>query len=247
MAKSELHPRSLMLHAVGDEVTSLGPNVAMKAHTHPFDLAFSLWAPSIDSDALSKGEHFFPFEFRLPAILPPTFNGDLTQIVYRIEAKVDLPLQPDLHIEQSFSVQVAPIVAAEKPVRATSHLTNGLTLELQLYAVAFYPGDHILGEVQVIGGDAKTIKTATVDLLWREKGEAHDFVDHTEGLNVRVEIDPVQLTSGQLFPIDLPIPLDADPSFVSQHASMTRLVRAELKLADDKSLIAETIIRIGTK
>jgi hypothetical protein len=247
IARSDLHPRSIMLHAVGDEITSLGPNIAMKAHTHPFDLAFSLWSPSIDSDVLSKGEHIFPFEFGLPAILPPTFNGDLTQIVYRIEAKVDLPLQPDLRVEQPFSVYVAPIVDAEKPVRATSNLTDGLTLELQLKAVAFYPGDHILGEVQIIGGDAKTIKTATVDLLWREKGDAHDFVDHTEGLNVRVEIEPTQLISGQPFPIDIPIPLDADPSFVSQHASMTRLVRAELKLADDKSLMAETIIRIGMR
>ncbi len=236
-----------MLHAVGDEITSLGPNIAMKAHTHPFDLAFSLWSPSIDNDVLPAGERVFPFEFSLPAILPPTFDGDMTKIAYRIEAKVDLPLQPDLHVEQPFTVLAAPITDAPKSVLATANLPDGLTLELHLNAVGFYPGDHILGDVQVIGSAAKTIKTATVDLLWREKGEAHDFVDHTEGLNVRVEIDPAQLSAGQLFPIDIPIPTDVDPSFVSQHASMTRFVRAELKLVDDKSLVAETIIRIGTK
>jgi hypothetical protein len=246
-AKADLHPRSIMLHALGDEVTSLGPNVAMKAHTHPFDLAFQLWAPSIEQNTLLKGEHAFPFEFGLPAILPPTFKGELTTIAYQLEVKVDLPLHTDLHVEQPFTVLLAPIADAEKAVRATAHLSDGTALELQLNAVGFYPGDHVLGSVQLIGGYAPTIKHASVDLAWREKGEAHDFVDHTEGLNVRLEIDPAALLRGQLFPIDLPVPLDADPSFVSQHASLTRLVRAELKFADDKSLLAETIIRIGTK
>ena len=246
-AKADLHPRSILLHAVGDEVTSLGPNMAMKAHTHPFDLMFQLWAPSIEQNTLPKGEQSFPFEFGLPAILPPSFNGEMTKIAYRLEIKVDLPLHTDLHVEQPFTVLVASIVNAEKAVRATSSSPNGTTLELQLNAVGFYPGDHILGSVQVLGRDAKSIKKASVDLVWREKGDAHDFVDHTEGTNVRLEIDPVMLIGGQPFPIDLPVPLDADPSFVSQHASMTRLVRAELKLADDKSLMAETIIRIGTK
>ncbi|HET7377911.1 MAG TPA: hypothetical protein VFK30_14460 [Anaerolineae bacterium] len=246
IAKSDLHPRSIMLHAFGDEITSLGPNIAMKAHTHPFDLAFQLWAPSIEQNALSKGEHAFPFDFSLPTILPPTFNGDLTKIAYRIEVKVDLPLVPDLHVEQAFTVLVAPITGAEKPVRATASLPGGLTLELQLKAVAYSPGDHITGNVQIIG-TMESIKAASVDLLWREKGEAHDFVDHSEGTNVRLEIDPKVLLSGQPFSIDIPVPLDADPSFVSQHASMTRLVRAEVKLAGDKSLLAETMIRIGAK
>ena len=247
IAKSDLHPRSIMLHVVGDEVTSLGPNVAMKAHTHPFDLAFQLWAPSIEQNVLTKGEHAFPFDFGLPAILPPTFSGDMTKIAYRLEVKIDLPLHTDLRVEHSFTVLGTPIVTAEKSVRATASLPDGTTLELQLNAVGFYPGDHIAGNVQVIGRAAQSIKKASVDLVWREKGDAHDFVDHTEGTNVRLEIDPSALISGQLFPIDLPVPLDADPSFVSQHASMTRLVRAEIKLADDKSLMAETIIRIGTR
>lgn len=247
IARSDLHPRSIMLHAVGDEITSLGPNLAMKSHTHPFDLAFSLWSPSIDNDVLPKGERTFPFEFNLPAILPPTFNGDMTKIAYRIEAKIDLPMQPDLRVELPFTVRVAPIADAEKSVRATANLPDGLTLELHLSAVGFYPGDHILGQVQVIGGQAQSIKKAAVDLLWREQGDAHDFVDHTEGTNVRLEIDPSALQRGQPFSIDIPIPTDADPSFVSQHASMTRLIRAELKLADDKSLMAETTIRIGTR
>jgi hypothetical protein len=246
-AKSDLHPRSILLHAVGDEVTSLGPNMAMKAHTHPFDLMFQLWAPSIEQNTLPKGEQSFPFEFGLPAILPPSFSGDMTKIAYRLEVKVDLPLQTDLHVEQSFTVLVAPMGDADKAVRATSSSPNGTTLELQLNAVGFYPGDHILGNVQAIGSDVKSTKKAWVDLVWREKGEAHDFVDHTEGANVRLEIDPAALMSGQPFPIDLPVPMDVDPSFVSQHASMTRFVRAELKLADDKSLMAETMIRIGTK
>jgi hypothetical protein len=244
---SELRPRSVTLHAFGDEITSLGLNVAMQEHTHPFDLSFSLWTPSIERDTLPAGEHRLPFEFVLPEVLPPTFNGELTQIGYRLEVKVDLPLHVDVRAEQSFVVLVPPLVDADKAIRATASLPDGLTLELNLKASGFQPGDHILGDLQIIGTGATAIQSATIDLMAREKGEAHAFVDHVESTRVRIEIDPSRLTTGQPFPIDLPIPEDVDPSFMGQHSAKSRLVRAELKLADDRSLAAEAAIRIGAR
>ena len=246
-AASDLRPRSITLRAFGDEITSLGPNVAMSEHTHPFDLSFNLWSPSPAHAVLPAGEHTYPFEFVLPAVLPPTFSGELTNIAYRIEAKVDLPLHSDLRAEQSFTVRVPPLVDPDKPVRATTSSPQGLTLELELKSSGFYPGDHLLGRLQLIGSTDKPIKQVALELISRERGEAHDFVDRVEGVRVRLEIDPKQLLAGQPFPIDLPIPNDVDPSFNGQHSSKARLVRAQVDLEDGQQLALENVIRVGVR
>jgi hypothetical protein len=242
--RTELRPRGITLHAIGDEVTSLGPNVLMTEHTHPFDLSFHVWSPSADQEKLPIGEHTFPFEFALPANLPPTFKGELTTIAYRLEAKVDRLLAADLHAEQKLIVRVPPPVDAGKPLRASANLDTGLTLELELNAGGFCPGDHVLGALRVIGAPA-AIKTAIVEVVSREKGEAREFADHVEHVRVRAEIDPAQFSGGQPYPIDLPLPDDADPSFVAQHSSKTRSVRASLTLADGRTVTAEALIRVG--
>jgi hypothetical protein len=246
VVRTELRPHGIALHAIGDEVTSLGPNVLMTEHTHPFDLSFHIWLPSADQDKLPVGEHTFPFEFALPANLPPTFKGELTTIAYRLEAKVNRPLATDLHAEQKLIVRVPPPVDAAKPLRASTSLGTGLTLELELNAGGYCPGDHVLGALRVIGTHA-AIKTAIVEVASREKGEAREFVDHVEHVRVRAEIDPAQLGGGSPYPIELPLPDDADPSFVAQHSSKTRSVRATLTLADGHTLTTEALIRVGQR
>lgn len=246
VVRSELRPRGITLHVIGDEVTSLGPNVAMAEHTHPFNLSFSLWSPTADQDRLPVGEHPFPFEFTLPANLPPSFKGELTTIAYRLEAKVNRPLATDLHAEQQLIVRVPPPADADKPVRASAHLKTGLTLELDLKASGYCPGDHVLGTLHLIG-TAPAIKTAIVELVSREKGEAREFADHVEHLRVRAEIDPAQFNGHTPCPIDLPLPDDADPSFVGQHSSKARFVRAQLTFTDGHTLTTEAIIRVGQR
>jgi hypothetical protein len=246
VVRSELRPRGITLHAIGDEVTSLGPNVLMTEHTYPFNLTFNLWSPAADQDRLPVGEHAFPFELTLPAILPPTFKGELTTIAYRLEAKVNRVLATDLHAEQAFSVRVPPPADADKPVRASASLSTGLTLELDLKASGYYPGDHVLGALHLIG-TPPAIKSLTVEVVSREKGEAREFADHVEHVRVRAEIDPAQFNGGASCPIDLPLPDDADPSFVAQHSSKTRHVRAQLMLADGHTLTTEAVIRVGQR
>lgn len=246
IVRLELRPRDIMLHAIGDEVTSLGPNVLMTEHTHPFDLSFHVWSPSVDQDKLPVGEHTFPFEFALPANLPPTFKGELTTIAYRLEAKVNRPLAADLHAAQKLIVQAPPPVDADKPLRASANLGAGLTLELELNAGGYCPGDHVSGALRVIGTRA-AIKTAIVEVVSREQGEAREFADHVEHVRVRAEIDPARLGGGSPYPIDLPLPDDADPSFVAQHSSKTRNVRATLTLADGQTVTAEAVIRVGQR
>jgi hypothetical protein len=244
-AHSELRARGVVVHAIGDEITTLGPNVLMTDHTHPFDLSFHVWSPSIEQDKLSAGAHTFPFEFVLPTTLPPTFNGELTKIAYRLVVKIDVPLRADLHLEQPFKVRVPLLIDADKPLRATASVPPGLTLELDLKASGFCPGDHIIGELRVIGLGTQSIKAVKVDLLSRETGEAHEFVDHVEKVRVREEIDPARLIDGQPFSIDLPIPPDVDPSFTGQHSAKARTVRAQIELADGHALTTEAVIRVG--
>ena len=76
-----------MVHAFGEEVTTLGPNALMTQRSYPFDLSFNLWSPTAHDDRLPQGEYDFPFEFALPAALPPTFNGEFTRILYVVAAK----------------------------------------------------------------------------------------------------------------------------------------------------------------
>ena len=246
-AGGELRPRGVMVHAFGEEVTTLGPNALMTQRSNLFDLSFNVWSPTAHDDKLSKGEYDFPFEFALPAALPPTFNGEFTRILYVIAGKIDLPLHADLHHEHQFTVVPAPLTDAQKPVRTTTQSPQGMRVELALTASGFYPGDHVQGTLQVTGLASTTLNTAMVEVLSREKAEAHEFADHFDKVRVRAEIDPARLSGGEPFSIDLPLPDDADPSFTAQHSAKSRLVRATIQGANAGTLIAEVPITVGLK
>ena len=246
-AHSELRPRNVALRAFGEEVTMLGPNTLMTQHSHPFDLSFNLWSPTAHDDKLPPGDYDFPFEFTLPPALPPSFNGEFTRIVYLVIAKIDLPLQADIHCELPLKVLPAPLTDVEKPVQATAQGPQGLKVTVALTRSGFYPGEHVEGTLEVTGGEAVSITAATLELLSREKAEAREFTDHFDKVRVRAEIDPARLQGGQPFPIDLPLPEDADPSFVGQHSAKSRLVRVRLDCANAPALSAEAIVRVGVK
>jgi hypothetical protein len=247
IASSDLRPRNVLLHAFGEEVTTLGPNTLMTQHSHPFDLSFNLWSPTAHDDKLPKGEYDFPFDFALPPALPPSFNGEFTRIVYLLEAKVDLALHTDIRSEQVLHILPAPLVYTDLPVSASATGPQGAQLELELTASGFYPGDQVHGTLRLIGAQQLAITAATVELISHEKGEAREFTDHFDKVRVRIEIDPEQLIGGQPFPIDMPIPADADPSFVAQHSAKSRLVRARIDCAGAPSVITEAVIRVGVK
>ena len=246
-ARSELRPRGVLVHAFGEEVTTLGPNTLMTQRSYPFDLSFNLWSPTAHDDKLPQGEYDFPFEFTLPTALPPTFNGEFTRILYVIAGKIDRPLHSDIHHEHQFTVLPAPLTEAEKPRRMATQSPQGVRVELALTASGFYPGDHIQGTLQVTVGASTTLTAATVEIVSREKAEAREFVDHFDKVRVRAEIDPARLIGGEPFPIDLPLPADADPSFVGQHSAKSRLVRARIDYANAPALIAEVPICVGSK
>jgi hypothetical protein len=243
----DLRPRGIHVHAFGEEVTALGPNTLMTERSNPFDLSFTVWSPGEHDDKLAAGEHDFPFEFTVPAMLPPNFTGEFTRIGYVIAGKVDLPLHTDIHHEYQFKVLPDPLLDAEKPVRTAAKSPQGVRAELALTASGFYPGDHVRGTLQVTGLESNPLTAATVEIVSREKAEAHEFVDHFDKVRVRAEIDPARLNGGELFSIDLPIPEDADPSYVGQHSAKSRLVRATLQCANAPALIAEVLIMLGAK
>jgi hypothetical protein len=117
---SDLRPRGVVVHAFGEEVTTLGLNTLMTQRSNPFDLSFNLWSPTARSDILPKGEYDFPFELTLPVNLPPSFNGEFTRIVYLLEAKVDLPLHADIRHEQPLHILLAPLISADEPAGASA-------------------------------------------------------------------------------------------------------------------------------
>jgi hypothetical protein len=247
IARGDLRPRGIMVHAFGEEVTTLGPNTLMTERSYPFDLSFNVWSPTANDDKLAEGEYDFLFEFTLPAVLPPTFNGEFTRILYLIAGKVDLPLHTDIHDEHQFTVLPTPLTESEKPIRTAARSPQGLRVALALTASGFYPGDHVQGTLQVTGNESVTLTAATVEIVSREKAEAHEFVDHFDKVRVRAEIDPTRLSSSQSFPIDLPLPEDVDPSFVGQHSAKSRLVRVRIDCADAPEVIAEATISVGIK
>ncbi len=246
-AQSDLRPRGVNVHAFGEEVTTLGLNALMTQRSKPFDLSFNVWSPTAHDDKLPRGEYDFPFEFTLPATLPPTFTGEFTRIVYVIAGKVDLPLHADIHHEHQFTMLPAPLTGGEKPVRTAAQSPQGVRVELALTASGFYPGDHVQGTLHVAGVEPAKLSAATVEIISREKAEAHEFADHFDKVRVRAEIDLARLSGGQPFPIDLPLPDDADPSFVGQHSAKSRLVRARIDCANAAAVITEATIQVGTK
>ncbi len=160
--RSELRPRGVHVHAFGEEVTTLGPNTLMTERSNPFELSFNVWSPTAHDDRLPAGEYTFPFEFTLPAVLPPTYNGEFTRILYVIACKIDRPLHADIHHEHQFTVLPAPLMDTEKPIRTTAQSPQGVRVELALTASGFYPGDHIQGTLQVTGVESIKLTASTV-------------------------------------------------------------------------------------
>lgn len=247
LVRSELRPRGVHIHAFGEEVTTLGLGSLMTQRSNPFDLSFNLWSPTAHDDKLPPSEYDFPFEFTLPAALPPTFNGEFTRILYVVAGKIDRPLHTDIHYEHQFKILPAPLIDAEKPARTAAQSPHGVRVELALTASGLYPGDHVQGTLQITELADHLLTAVMVEIVSREKAEAHEFVDHFDKVRVRAEIDPARLMGGEPFPIDLPIPEDADPSFVGQHSAKSRLVRATIHCANAPALIAEVPITLGTK
>lgn len=63
---------------------------------------------------IERGEHIYDFQFRLPAGLPSSFEGEFGHIRYIATAVLDIPKWPDDEFQQPFTV-IKPLDLNDNP------------------------------------------------------------------------------------------------------------------------------------
>lgn len=78
---------------------------------------------------IERGEHIYNFQFRLPAGLPSSFEGEFGHIRYIATVVLDIPRWPDDVFQQPFTV-IKPLDLNDDPeLRVIIHITFSLQSE----------------------------------------------------------------------------------------------------------------------
>lgn len=237
-------PRGITLQAIGTEFTNWGAQPAYIARTHPLDQTLQIWKPAHDGEVLPSGRHEYLFAIDLPANLPPSFDGVLTEIGYGLKAKVDLPLHIDMHAEVGFIV-LAPVPAiAEPPQPVMAHDDSGRHITLELPRSVYRLGETLSGVVRVARPGAGRSRRLTVELLSRERGSAQGIwaEDAEREADARIELE--QVAEDTDYPFAFKLPESVVPTFRGQHSELIWQVRARLEVARAHDLIAEVEVTL---
>lgn len=236
------HPRSVTLQAIGVEYTNWGTQPTYIARTHALDQHIDLWRPAREGETLPAGAHTFPFAIDLPATLPPSFDGILTEIGYGLKVKVDLPRHIDLHAEAGFIVLAATSVGDKPAASAEARDADGRQLRLELTQSVYRLGEAIGGTVSVAGLDAGGLRRVTVELVARERASAQGiWMEHVEReADLRVELEHVAADS--MYTFQFRIPDSAMPAFTAEHSELAWYVTAQLNVARSPDLTVEAKI-----
>jgi len=239
---AEQHPRGVSLHAIGTEFTNWGAEPVYIARTHPLDHTLEVWKPARDGDALPAGTHTFPFAIDLPADLPPSFDGLLTEIGYGLKAKVDLPMHIDMRAETGLIVLAAVPPLIDAPASIETHDEAGRQITLELPKSVYQLGETISGMLHVARSGAGRSRRLIVELLSRERGSAqgvwNEHIEREADLHVELE----HVTEDAAYPFTFRVPDSAAPSFSGEHSELTWHVSARLDIARAPDVVVETTV-----
>lgn len=187
-----------------------------------------------DWPVLPAGRHSFPFEFRLPAGAPPSYEGRRAKIRYRLLAQVDIPLGFDLTSEGEIPVvgpREARLVCAPRRERREGGLLSAeVTLDLALEECRLRPEETLRGRLRVENHSKKKLRGATVSLRRvedaRAEGEAEETAEELASGYLKAP-DPSASEQEVGFAIRLP---EVAP-YRGRHSSVRLVFGAELDVA----------------
>lgn len=78
---------------------------------------------------IERGEHIYNFQFRLPAGLPSSFEGEFGHIRYIATVVLDIPRWPDDVFQQPFTVIKPLDLNGDPELRVIIHITFSLQSE----------------------------------------------------------------------------------------------------------------------
>jgi hypothetical protein len=200
------------LDAMGLERTEVTVSYGKSSHTYVSQNVIQRFTVLLHGPGmLEAGCHDFPFEFKLPRDILPTFHGQYACITYTIKANLDIPLWFDAHRKVEYYVMPRDdsVCVNMKSVRLGSKDAYDLSKPgfiMDLERATWMSGETITGVLQVTSTGGKRLRKADIKLQSVEWAMA-------EGVTRDVATDVVQgyisgdaLCDGSRVPFGIKVP-----------------------------------------
>jgi hypothetical protein len=233
------------------EVTLTGTESAR----HPEQSSYSVTrqvhtATAVLSEKTSLGEGTYTFEgsLPLPAEMPFTYIGFVSDVRYTVRGDVEIPWWPDAH--ETVDLLVSPRPAERPPRHPVSAMTGrggGPFVEIALDDRAFAPGEEITGAValgNVRGQRVKGMDVALVGIEHLRLSGGHSSERAVEAHRHPTFLRVDAADEGREIAFRLRVPRDAVPSFDEGLMALVWgvEVRVEIGLASDITHMIPVVI-----
>jgi len=186
-----------------------------------------LHSPQYDDDMqIEPGNYVFEFDFMMPESAPPSYRGSQVDIVYELNARVDVPWWFDIVRRKPLYVfrSREPLDYLQEPVQFQSsnyYDTNprkpGFMAEIS--KTGFLTGEVIEGSIALKNMHASNIRKIYVTLLGIEYAEASRYSESTTQFSGRIEIPVDDMYEGAPKLFNISVPRNCPPSYESRYSN----------------------------
>lgn len=164
----------------------------------------------------------YPFAFRLPEDRPPSYVGEIVEVRWRLEARLDLPGAPDATDDREIAVGLPPRGPFPAPRHGSETEEHGeAVLRLELAGEAVGPGQPLRGVLHAAPRESLAIEEIRVELERVESVPAEQGNEHTETAAAVRLTGELELSPGLplALPFEAPLPAGGPPSLATPHAA----------------------------
>jgi hypothetical protein len=185
---------------------------------------------------LAAGSHKYPFQYKLPTQLLPTFHGHWARVVYLIRANLDIPHWFDANqtIEIPVIIPQGSVKLDMRPMRLQSPRwgdPSRPSFIADFERTQWLAGDSVRGVLQLTGDGGKRIRKADIALQMVEwanaQGYTRDAVNEVSSTSVPGE----PLMEGKKMPFRVPIPRRTYTSYKGRYSYVKWVLDINLDVA----------------
>ena len=181
---------------------------------------------------LPPGIHHYPFRFKLPARIPPTYAGKHAKIAYELRAYVDVPAALDPTHKRTLCIRSPKAVTHPARLKKTvAKSGNKITLQVKVDPSRWSEGGELTGHFTLDNQTDKHIRAVVMTVVREERSRASSS-QRTETRKLRQKSfhvdDGKGLPQEQSFALKFP---HGKPAFAAKLVSVSYYVKVELDIA----------------